>query len=80
MLTYHANNIAAGMTYDHVMENCEEMCSSWMVPCSYNSSEFQDLQDNSRCQRTSSHGYIAVGDEMMNSSAYYNTLIVRYVK
>ena len=58
MLTFHENNIATGMSYDDVMEKCEEMCGS----CSYNDLQYQDLYDYSRCQRISSHGYIPVGD------------------
>ena len=58
MLTYHANNITAGMAYDDVMAYCEEMCGSggWMIPGSCDDLQYQDLQDDSHCHRTSSYG------------------------
>ena len=58
MLNYHEKNITTGMSYDDVMEKCEEMCGS----CSYNDLQYQDFDDYSRCQRISSHGQTPVGD------------------
>ena len=66
MLSYHANNITAGMggvTHGEIMEYCEEKCG----PDSCDDIQYQDLPDDSHCDRTSSHGYIDVGDEMMNN-------------
>ena len=57
--SHHENYIAAGLSYDDVVEKCEEMCGSW-IECA--DLEYQDLQDSSRCHRISSHGYIPVGD------------------
>ena len=66
MLSYHANNITVGMedmSYDDVMEYCEEMCGNgaWMRPGGCDDMQHQDLQDDAHCHRDSSHGYIDVG-------------------
>ena len=62
MLSYHANNITAGMgdmTSDDLMEYCEEMCGNgaWMTPGGCDDTEFQDLQDDAHCNRKSSHDF-----------------------
>ena len=62
MLSYHANNITAGMedmTYEDVMEYCEEMCGNgaWMTPGGCDDIQFQDLQDDAQCHRKSSHDF-----------------------
>ena len=72
MLSYHANNITVGMedmSYDDVMEYCEEMCGTgaWMTPGGCDDIQYLDLQDDALCHRDSSHGYIDVGDEMMSN-------------
>ena len=68
MLSYYANGKTAGMTdmsYDDVMAFCEEICGhdAWMMPSSCDDIQYQDLKDDALCHRTSSHGYIDVGDE-----------------
>ena len=62
MLSYHANNITAGMgdmTYEGVMEYCEEMCGNgaWMTPGGCDDIQFQDLQDDAHCHRKSSYHF-----------------------
>ena len=56
MLSYHENNITAGMgdvTHGEIMEYCEEKCG----PGSCDDIQHHDLPDDSHCDRTSSHGY-----------------------
>ena len=60
MLSYHANDITVGMedmSYDDLMEYCEEMCGTgaWMTPGGCDDVQYLDLQDDALCHRDSSH-------------------------
>ena len=66
MLSYHANNITAGMgdmSHGEIMEYCEEMCG----PGSCDDIHYDDLPDDSHCQRTSSHGYYGSLDRLIHT-------------